>query len=91
MTTCPLGKGPGLCACSRMPGFKAETWASGVLDARGLRQRPNGNLRASLRGFQSGTRPGYTQAMTAAVSQVPVEDLDILAYYLARFPGAAAK
>ena len=47
-------------------------------------------LRASLRGFQAGTRPGYTQAMTAAVSHVPVEDLDTLAYYLARFPAAAA-
>ena len=43
-------------------------------------------LRASLRGFQSGKRPGYTQAMTAAVSQVPVEDLDLLAYYVSRFP-----
>jgi cytochrome c553 len=46
-------------------------------------------LRTSLRGFRSGTRPGYTQAMPAAVSQVPVEDLDVLAYYAARFPGAA--
>jgi cytochrome c553 len=44
-------------------------------------------LRASLRGFQSGKRPGYTQAMTAAVSGIPVEDLDLLAYYIARFPG----
>jgi cytochrome c553 len=44
-------------------------------------------LRASLRGFHSGARPGYTQAMTAAVSQIPVEDLDVLAYYVARFPG----
>ena len=43
-------------------------------------------LRASLRGFHSGARPGYTQAMTAAVSQIPVEDLDTLAYYAARFP-----
>lgn len=43
-------------------------------------------LRLSLRGFHSGSRPGYTQAMTAAVSQIPVEDLDILAYYAARFP-----
>jgi len=42
-------------------------------------------LRLSLRGFQSGTRPGYTQAMTAAVSQIPPEDLDTLAYYAARF------
>lgn len=43
-------------------------------------------LRLSLRGFHSGSRPGYTQAMTAAVSQIPVEDLDTLAYYVARFP-----
>ncbi len=47
-------------------------------------------LRASLRGFHAGTRPGYTQAMTAAVSGIPVEDLDLLAWYLARFaPGPA--
>jgi cytochrome c553 len=44
-------------------------------------------LRESLRGFRSGTRPGYTQAMTAAVSQIALEDLDTLAYYVARFPG----
>jgi cytochrome c553 len=43
-------------------------------------------LRESLRGFHAGTRPGYTQAMTAAVSQVSPEELDILAYYAARFP-----
>ena len=47
-------------------------------------------LQASLRGFRSGTRPGYTQAMTAAVSQIPLEDLDTLAYYVARFPGPVA-
>src|SRR5215472_5383650 len=29
------------------PGFKVETWASGVLDARGLRQGPNGNILVS--------------------------------------------
>jgi cytochrome c553 len=45
-------------------------------------------LQASLRGFHAGSRPGYTQAMTAAVSQVPPEDLDTLAYYAARFMGA---
>ncbi|HEX3765551.1 MAG TPA: c-type cytochrome [Kofleriaceae bacterium] len=44
-------------------------------------------LQASLRGFHSGSRPGYTQAMTEAVSQVPPEDLDTLAYYVARFGG----
>jgi cytochrome c553 len=43
-------------------------------------------LRESLRGFKSGQRPGYTMAMTEAVSQVSVEELDLLAYYAARFP-----
>lgn len=43
-------------------------------------------LRASLRGFKSGSRPGYTQAMTAAMSQVPEGDIDLLAWYVARFP-----
>ena len=47
-------------------------------------------LQMSLRGFRSGTRPGYTQAMTAALSHIPLEDLDTLAYYVARFPGPAA-
>jgi cytochrome c553 len=46
-------------------------------------------LQASLRGFHSGSRPGYTQAMGAAVSQIPEEDLDTLAYYVARFRGPA--
>ena len=43
-------------------------------------------LRETLRGFKSGQRPGYTQAMTEAVSQVSVEELDTLAYYAARVP-----
>ena len=52
-------------------------------------------MRETLRGFKSGKRPGYSQAMTEAVSQVSVEDLDLLAYYAARVPvtsgrGAAA-
>ncbi len=46
-------------------------------------------LQASLRGFHSGARPAYTQAMTAAVSQIPPEDLDTLAYYVARFRDSA--
>jgi cytochrome c553 len=46
-------------------------------------------LQASLGGFHSGSRPGYTQAMTEAVSQIPPEDLDTLAYYVARFRGTA--
>jgi cytochrome c553 len=44
-------------------------------------------VRATLRGFKSGERPGYTRAMTEALSQVPVEDLDMLAYYVANFTG----
>jgi len=45
-------------------------------------------LRESLRGFKSGQRPGYTQAMIEAVSQVSIDDLDLLAYYAARVPVA---
>jgi cytochrome c553 len=48
-------------------------------------------LQLSLRGFHAGSRPGYTQAMTAAVSQIPPEDLDTLAYYVARFRGPAGE
>jgi len=44
-------------------------------------------VRATLRGFKSGERPGYTRAMTEALSQVPVEDLDALAYYVANHAG----
>jgi cytochrome c553 len=47
-------------------------------------------LQASLHGFQSGKRAAYTQAMPAAVSQIPLEDLDTLAYFAARFPGPTA-
>ena len=46
-------------------------------------------LRESLRAFKSGKRPGYTQAMTEAVSQVSVDDLDTLAWYAARLAPAA--
>ena len=48
-------------------------------------------LQMTLHGFRTGKRPGYTQAMTEAVSGIPPEDLDTLAYYAARFPGTAAK
>jgi len=40
-------------------------------------------LRRTLHGFKSGQRPGYTRAMTEALSQVPEADLDPLAYYIA--------
>ena len=46
-------------------------------------------VQVSLRGFHSGSRPGYTPAMIEAVSQIPPEDLDTLAYYAARFPAGA--
>ncbi len=46
-------------------------------------------LQASLQGFKSGQRPGYTQAMSEAVSQVSPEELDTLAYYAARFTAPA--
>jgi len=44
-------------------------------------------VRVTLQGFKSGDRPGYTRAMTEALSQVPVQDLDLLAYYVANFTG----
>lgn len=46
-------------------------------------------LRMTLRGFQSHARPAYTQAMIGAVAQIPVEDLDTMAYFAARFTGPA--
>ncbi len=46
-------------------------------------------LRMSLQGFKSGQRPGYTQAMIGAVSQVTPDELDTIAYYVARFTGAS--
>ena len=46
-------------------------------------------LKTTLHQFKGGSRPGYTLAMTEALSQVPVEALDLLAYYLARVPLAA--
>jgi cytochrome c553 len=47
-------------------------------------------VRDALHGFKTGKRPGYTQAMTEAVSQVSLDDLDTLAYYAARFTTPAA-
>ena len=44
-------------------------------------------VRATLRGFKSGERPGYRRAMTEALSQVPVDDLAAMAYYVANFTG----
>ncbi|MBC7468311.1 MAG: c-type cytochrome [Ramlibacter sp.] len=44
-------------------------------------------VRATLQGFKSGARPAYTRAMTEALSQVPEQDLALLAYYVANFTG----
>jgi cytochrome c553 len=48
-------------------------------------------VRTTLKGFHDNTRAGYTRAMSEALSQVPVEDLDVLAYYAARVPVAGGK
>jgi cytochrome c553 len=48
-------------------------------------------LQLTLQGFRTGKRPGYTQAMGEAVGRIAPEDLDTLAYYVARFPAAPAK
>jgi cytochrome c553 len=42
-------------------------------------------LKGVLQGYKSGKRVGYTMAMIEAVSRTTPEDLDTLAYYLARF------
>ena len=47
-------------------------------------------LQMSLQGFKSGKRPGYTMAMTEAVSQIAPPDLDTLAYFAARFVAPTA-
>ncbi|WP_179106949.1 c-type cytochrome [Variovorax sp. KK3] len=44
-------------------------------------------LKMTLQEFKSAKRVGYTMAMAEAVGRIPGEDLDTLAYYLARFPG----
>ncbi len=52
-----------------------------------IAQQHEAYLRASLQGFRTGTRPGYTQAMISAVSRIPAQDLDTLAYFAAHFTG----
>ena len=42
---------------------------------------------ATLRAFKAGERPGYTRAMAEALSQVPMDDLDLLAHYVANAAG----
>jgi cytochrome c553 len=52
-----------------------------------IAQQREDYLQLTLREFKSGKRVGYTMAMAEAVGRIPNEDLDTLAYYLARFPG----
>jgi cytochrome c553 len=52
-----------------------------------IAQQREDYLQMTLREFKSGKRVGYTMAMAEAVNRIPPEDLDTLAYYLARFPG----
>lgn len=42
-------------------------------------------LQKTLHDFKDGIRPGYTRAMMEALSQVPADVLDDLAYYAANF------
>ncbi len=43
-------------------------------------------VRTTLLGFKSGERQGYTRAMAEALSQVPADDMALLAYYVANIP-----
>lgn len=64
---------------------------SGGQQVARLAQQREEYLQLTLHEFKSGKRPGYTQAMGEAVSRVAPEDLDTLAYYISRFPGAPAR
>jgi cytochrome c553 len=54
-----------------------------------IAQQREDYLQMTLHEFRSGKRPGYTQAMSEAVRPIAPEDLDTLAYYIARFPGTS--
>jgi cytochrome c553 len=56
-----------------------------------LAQQREEYLQMTLREFRTGKRPGYTMAMAEALNGIPPEDLDTLAYYIARLPGAPGK
>lgn len=55
-----------------------------------LAQQREDYLQLTLQEYKSGKRPGYTMAMGEAVGPVKPEDLDTLAYFIARFAPAAA-
>lgn len=56
-----------------------------------IAQQREDYLQMTLQEFKSGKRPGYTMAMGEAVGRIPVEDLDTLAYFIARYAPAAPK
>ena len=55
-----------------------------------IAQQHEDYLKLTLHEFRSGKRLGYAQAMGEAVSRISPEDLDTLAYYVARFPSPAS-
>lgn len=57
---------------------------SGGQQVARIAQQKEDYLQMTLREFRSGKRPGYTMAMVDAVNGIPSEDLDTLAYYIAR-------
>jgi len=57
---------------------------SGGQQVARIAQQKEDYLRMTLREYRSGKRPGYTMAMVEAVNGIPPEDLDTLAYYIAR-------
>jgi len=54
-----------------------------------IAQQREDYLQASLSGFRSGQRVGYTPAMLDPTSRLSKEDVDTLAYYISRFPTPA--
>ena len=84
-----MGKGQALARQHKCVFCHGEDLAGGQQVPRIGGQREDYVL-ASLKGFKDGTRPGYTQAMTEAMSQVPAADIEPLAYYVARTSPAPA-
>lgn len=56
-----------------------------------LAQQREDYLQLTLQEYKSGKRPGYTMAMGEALGPVKPEELDTLAYFIARFAPAAGK
>jgi cytochrome c553 len=73
-------------------GFCHGADLSGGQQVPRLAQQREDYLQLTLQEYKSGKRPGYTMAMGEALGPVATEDLDTLAYFMARFqPPAPAK